>query len=679
MAIENIDDDWVTTSEVTGEWTPCVSGFQSRTDTREQTRIVTQPCIIPPVPTFKMEKFPINMESMLVFAIQHASSSGYERFQNYQEITQAANKLSFHHLSMNQGSKPLGGALYTLAVDGVNNATVTPAPGAISAIFTLDLNTIPDGWHKVEIKSPIATETSAPWCVFVNRAGTPLLTPPTKMPVCAGSYDWSQRPGKHYLGWTPPIFAPTPRPLATRDCPPFSTTIPKEQLFLESVVPNVEGNIWLPNKTKNGVMTTFNEQAYMWQVPKTPPWSMLDGPRGVGTVTFPTHLQVGHTGGTYGCEQHRIFQVTNSGAVRTLAGYRDVIPPTHWKEQRKYELIGDWSAIPAERHGFIELWGMAWDRNSLATDPTAPPIGGIQPHVVGPRLFAADSQHNRIVLLQFKKDSFDPPVVTEWITGLGDSWDIIWDDDKLYISERKAHKISTWSALTPQTALGTLVQGSDLSSVDPQLRMSKWHAGVTLAQVRAAPGVAFEGLYLLDSWLYYGSLAMWCIKKINLATKEIRSVTNVDIQGNSKFLKFCVSDGTFGPRGMIAWASWSNWMGGRPSCIVPGQPYWNWQGYARLFRGKGGLWNNTGYTSAVAIGLGRMVYGSSELGLCRISKALPTDPTIDMAKYARGEEFYMDKGYHFTHGKHGYGYVGLPLPFGENADMDYYLTTNGLS
>ena len=39
------------------------------------------------------------------------------------------------------------------------------------------------------------------------------------------------------------------------------------------------------------------------------------------------------------------------------------------------------------------------------------------------------------------------------------------------------------------------------------------------------------------------------------------------INGNSRFMKIAVSDGSFGPRGMIAYTTWSNSNHGYPNLV----------------------------------------------------------------------------------------------------------------
>ncbi len=63
--------------------------------------------------------------------------------------------------------------------------------------------------------------------------------------------------------------------------------------------------------------------------------------------------------------------------------------------------MSDWSAIPEERRGFHELWGLAWDPRTLGTNPSVAPIGCEQPNVVDPVAFVADRQNKRICKLGF--------------------------------------------------------------------------------------------------------------------------------------------------------------------------------------------------------------------------------------------------------------------------------------
>ncbi len=82
------------------------------------------------------------------------------------------------------------------------------------------------------------------------------------------------------------------------------------------------------------------------------------------------------------------------------------------------------------------------------------------------------------------------------------------------------------------------------------------------------------------------------------------------------------------------------------------------------------------YPSAVGIGHGRMLFGTAEEGLHVVSKALDTDPVIDPVQYKTGKDQWQARGYGLTHGPAGYGFYGLPLPWGATPEIDYFLRAN---
>jgi hypothetical protein len=60
-----------------------------------------------------------------------------------------------------------------------------------------------------------------------------------------------------------------------------------------------------------------------------------------------------------------------------------------------------------------------------------------------------------------------------------------------------------------------------------------------------------------------------------------------------------------------------------------------------------------------------------------LSKKLPSDPQLDHARYKRGEQAYLARGYPLLYGHAGWGFYGIPLPWGQDADMDYFLAAQG--
>ena len=173
---------------------------------------------------------------------------------------------------------------------------------------------------------------------------------------------------------------------------------------------------------------------------------------------------------------------------------------------------------------------------------------------------------------------------------------------------------------------------------------------------------------LLDGWLYYASIATKSIRKINLATGQnvliadptvAASKFSYFLDNNSRYMKIAVSDGSFGPRGMIAYTTWSNRNFGYPNLID----------------------GTTGATiDCLTVKGGETVRGTTPLGLssysrrwarCRthavrdgrgrpacVVEALPTDPVIDMTKYTAGMDQWQAEGYTLTHGPAATGTTG---------------------
>ena len=66
---------------------------------------------------------------------------------------------------------------------------------------------------------------------------------------------------------------------------------------------------------------------------------------------------------------------------------------------------------------------------------------------------------------------------------------------------------------------------------------------------------------------------------------------------------------------------------------------------------------------------------TSQEGLMVMSKSLPTDGlTPDVTA---GLRQWSERGYQLTHGHGGFGFFGLPLPWGDRPAIDAYLTACG--
>jgi hypothetical protein len=157
-------------------------------------------------------------------------------------------------------------------------------------------------------------------------------------------------------------------------------------------------------------------------------------------------------------------------------------------------------------------------------------------------------------------------------------------------------------------------------------------------------------------------------------------VCKVRWSNNARYVKLAVSDGTFGPKGLVGVVTWDNLHYGYPFLFTPdGKELdsWLWRGTARLgpaWQGQHGT-PPPGYPSCIGFGNGRMLCGTSQEGLMQMSRALPTDATTPAI--LPGLREWVARGYQLTHGHGGFGFFGLPLPWGEHPEIDRYLTACG--
>jgi hypothetical protein len=196
----------------------------------------------------------------------------------------------------------------------------------------------------------------------------------------------------------------------------------------------------------------------------------------------------------------------------------------------------------------------------------------------------------------------------------------------------------------------------------------------TLANIQAQACVGPEGLYLQDGWLYFGSRAMEQVKRVNLTTNEVQVVANVLCDDNSLYMKIAVSEGSFGPRGAVFVAAWTVLYYGRPQAYLPGGASWD---YLAGGDEPGTPYAFSSYPTAVAVGQGRMIGASVNEGLLQFSRRLSSDAYLNKARFANGRRLWADRGYKLLYGDDGWGYYGLPLPWGQHPDIDYMLEANG--
>jgi hypothetical protein len=578
---------------------------------------------------------------------------------------------------------PLQAATYRLRINGVLHSTV--ARTADSVFFEVNQDALPEGWHWLDVEGAPG-ETTIPLPIYRRRGER--AVPQTQMPILTVSQEMMfPLQGVHeeriltmpaaesstiHFGMVPARFEPTVQSLLPRECPPVTTAVSSSDLVCTQVVPCRKSDLHRPTITADGVMTTAGMQCYHFYdfVAASPQFPLLDGPRGRGTVAGAAHLQVGRGGKIYGVDPWRMFRIDADGTVVTLAGWRQRTPMANYTGPQNLELVGDWSSIPASRHGFHEAWGMAWDERTLTVNESAPPIpseGNEKPHQTGPVAFISDTQNNRILRIEFSATSRSaPPKVTEFITGLGDPWDCVYSQGVLYVSERTRHRIAAFNATTG-AFIRTVISGADLGFVSPQ-RWPTLNPGVTLEAARAQPCVLPEGLYLRGRSLYFGSRVMEQVREINLDTGTIVRRQNIYCDGNSFYAKIAVSDGTFGPEGTIFVVTWTPRAFGYPHAYLPDGREWSLVGNGRV----GTMWGDAGYPTAVGVGQGRLLVGNVSEGLNMVSRALPTDRAMPRQAGAGALEYWR-RGYRRSHGFNGWGHYGLPVPWGLTPDIDAFL------
>lgn len=639
------------------------------------TPIDPPPVIVPPpipvtppsVPLGSIKKQIINPARMLYFVGWYYGGR-YDRFQTLRTLKAAPLQTVIVRVADMVAAPALDPVPLTLTMNGLAVASATPVAGSREVVFSFDASSTAEGWYELGLLGADSWSVPA-MSVYVQKGAT--AQPQATMPVFTASYGLvhpiagTQTIAHHAM--VPAVYAPVSVPLAPREMPPFSTIPARKDLVQTQLAVCRPDDNYRPAVSKAGVWTTANRMPYFWsdltdKIPKLP---LLDGPRGVGSVVMPTHLEVGtaapvgigFVGNVYFCDPWRAGKIRQNGTVITMVGYRHKTPPTYWGDTPELELVGDWSAIPPERRGFNELWGMAWDMRRTgglnAGEPSPDPRErGMIPHPVGGGMvmFLSDMLNLRVIRCEFPHDThfaYERTKVTEFLTGLGQPWDVVCADGELWVSERTSNRVAVYDA-------------------------------TTAAFKRSYPFQAPEGLFILDGTLYVGSRGAKKVWKLDIATGAVTVFRDLTpwIDNNSMYVKLAVSDGGFGPRGMVGVCTWSKVGYGYPNLFAPDGKEIQWLAGSTPATRKGLPWVTPGYPTAVGFGPGRMVCGSSHEGVTLMTQALPTDAVLDPL-YAAGEREYFEAGYHLTHGHAGHGFYGLPLPWGKSVAIDEYLRKKG--
>lgn len=596
---------------------------------------------------------------------------------------------------MRDSTKPIAleAGHYTASIDGKGLIPVDVKPGATQFEVPVTPELLGPGYHELTITGGI--ESSFPLHVAVPPIADDALVPVMQQPHDTAAEGWTI----YRWVWAPSAMLrqpPAAAPRVTVPAEPFDAPLTKDgkdrpMLCEEFLVPlRVRGRYW-PRVT-GGVLHTANKESYYLDSltgSKYPPQPLYDGVRGIGNWLMATHLQFGRTGGLYGCDPWRLGFISPEGTVKTIAGWRHKrpagrpLPATNANLRDAVELVGDWSAIPVERHGAHELWGFTFDARTLAVDPTSKPIpndgrGGLleQTHH-DPVSFLADSQNNRILQVKQSRLSHEAPaVVTEFLAGLADGWDNVAKAGVLYVGERQDNRIAAYDIDTKQL-LRVVVQGpSNLAKINSArlpVRMAP------ISTLREADCVLPEGLAIMDDWLYYASAAQGQVRRVHLVTGKIEVRANFPAAMHGlPFAKIAVSDGTFGPRHTVFVSAWTTMHRGRPIAFLPDGTVWGYNSPSGPTTGPGWRWDVTDYSCAVAVGHGMLAHGCSAEGLMLIRKARPTDIVVTDAQASAAMKDYLERGLHLTHGQFGFPtYGGLGAPWGKSEAIDRMLAAVG--
>lgn len=437
----------------------------------------------------------------------------------------------------------------------------------------------------------------------------------------------------------------------------------------------------MPHREANGAWTAMGQQPYYWDMvngirgdlPQVP---LRDGPRGVGTQCFTTFVEVGKATETttdltprrnsYLCSAWSFRRVSNTGELTTLAGWRHKMSADGPTDE--LELVGDWSAIPESERGWQLLWGMCWDSRTLTVDPSLPFVDGRPPHSgVGPRAYVVDSRREALYRLQFPAASHGPAVVTKVLHLPGSGmWACAEDpaSNTVILSLRAEHRVVRYSF--DGKFIETLLQRDPALPGDAGVGSDHvaYRTSGTQEQAEAQPVLAPEGLFVQDGELYVSSRVQARIQVRRMQDMQVARTHPVVITGNSKFVTFGVSDGSYAPRGSVFPNTFDVQEGARWYGIQPDGTKW--------MTTPGVAYPMDTYQMACGIGGGRMICGGSNHGLVRLFKGSAPDTAL----YEQGHDEFRQRHLRLVYGAHGVGRYAVP---DVSQALRYFLNFNSAS
>ena len=455
-----------------------------------------------------------------------------------------------------------------------------------------------------------------------------------------------------------------------------------------------------PAQHREGFLSATALEYYKWTTlnlnyPRVP---VIPGERGESALGYCTHVEIGtarcpETGRVDNgivCTPWGVGKLRATGKLTPMAGWWMSSPPPHWREQQEdsknphplLRLYGDWSSVSGHK-GCTALWGMGLRQKTLAVNTSAPklPVGTsglmLHPHYTGVEWYLADSGNDRILKMKMSTESHDiEPTMSDFMVGLRDPFDAVCYSgrDTLIVSERQANRIVECDM--DGNIIDVLVEGREGLATIQSARMVSRRA--SLSVIQAEDCVLPDGLYIHtddegEDWCYFGSAAMRQIKRVNLKTKDVE-VKITDVPSKGHFIKLAVSDGTAYPKGTMFASTWIKTYNGAPiGWLDDGTQFTVTQSAKGINGGRGATGSPVQYSCACGVGQGRLVYGGSVEGIVELSLGHPSDETIDRSRFDRGQEQFKAMGGSLVYGHSACGFYGLPLPYGQNDDLDYYL------
>jgi hypothetical protein len=570
---------------------------------------------------------------------------------------------------------------YKLMLDGAVVASADVGPGQYWWQFDFTAPAQP-GWQQMTVTT--SEDEDCLVYFFCVTGNTPDLIPVVKSSLeMSKDHEHFGEP-VHAWTWLPLSGVGPGMPTADHFYQPMVESIPESGRPWDMPVGHtadmpVTGDLHInamPHRETNGAWSTMGQQPYYWDMvngvrgnlPQVP---LRDGPRGVGTTCFTTHIEIGRATqtttdltprrNTYLCSAWSFRRMSNTGELTTLAGWRHKMSPDGPTDE--LELVGDWSAIPEAERGWKLLWGMCWDSRTLTVDTSQPLVDGRPPHRTGPRAYVVDSRRDALYRLQFPAASHGPAVVTK-IAAIKGLWDCVEDPatNTMLVSLRDQHKVVRMTF--DGEVLETVVQRNAALPGDAALGGDHvmYPQGTTLEQAQAQPCLAPEGLYLQDGLLYVGSKVQGQVKVFDLATRKLLRTVPVVITGNSRFVKFCVSDGSYAPAGTVFYATFDVQEGGRWKGVQPNGRMW--------VATQGVAYPMDSYQMSFGIGGGRMICGGSDHGLVRLFKG----PAPDAALYEQGHNEFRQRHLRLVYGAQGVGRYRVADP---SPALEHFLQFNG--